>query len=528
MVSSRHALATGAVVAFLLLAGCGGIAGGGPSVSSPEADVTNDVPVITFNYSVDDYATVLLESPGGEVINEGTVEPNNTQAALAMGEPREGTYKIILQTGGETAAETSVTFNGSDPSVESTSAVWEWNSLQEADITVQNSGDLPMKVSEVAISTEETTIDEEYAYEWVAPGEEKRLRISPAFESIEATERGTFEGSVIVGTSGGTVDGSFSKDFEGANISIKDTSTEWDGGDLEAATVTVENNGDLPTEVEATIEGSGSDSLASSYEVAIAPGDSTVLELRSLGSIYESTGGNVSLPVVVNSSAGFETTEITHEVAPANVELESVNTEWKNGGLMSISYTVENTGDVTADISVTFEADGSKFGSSRQQIDGGSSATFSYTESTYSDDPIFNALSGGDFPVTVMVDSGDGTDSMTDTTELGEPDVSISGTETTFFDQYDSDLTELSSLSFDVQSTGDISLVFNEIRITLDGSSRSDSFFTETVLAPGGSDTQYMTLSDSIAVEQGSHQLEITLLYDGEDVASETVTVSTN
>jgi len=527
MAQSRHALAAVAVVSLLLLAGCGSIAGGGPSVSNPEADVTDGTPVIAFNYSVDDYATVLLEAPSGEVINEGTLEPDQSSGVLRMGEPAEGTYKLILQTGGETAAETSVSFNGSDPSVESTSAIWEGNSLQEAEVTVQNSGDLPMKVSEVAISTEEITVDEAYAYEWVAPGEEKELSISPGFESIEATERGTFEGSVIVGTSGGIVDGSFSKNFEGANISIIDTSTEWNGGDLETATVSVENHGDLPTDVEATIESSGSEPLASSDQVAIAPGESKTLELWSLGTIYESTGGNVSLPVVVNSSVGFETTEITRDVSPANVELESVDTEWRNGGLMSVSYTVTNTGDVTTDLSASFETDGSEFGSSSQQIEGGSSATFTYSGSTYSDGAIFNAVSGGDFPVTVAIDSGDGTDSMTDTTTLGEPDVSISGTDTTFLDEYDSDQTELSSLSFDIQSTGEISLVYDEIRLTLDGSSRSDAPYSEVVLAPGASDPQNLFLSESIVVEQGSHQLEIELLHDGEVVASDIVNVST-
>ncbi|MBP1985953.1 hypothetical protein [Halolamina salifodinae] len=527
MAINRHALAAGAVVALLLLAGCGSIAGGGPSASSPEADVIDGTPVITFNYSVDDYTSVLLESPSGDVINEGTLEPNQSTGTLRMGEPVEGTYKIILQTGGETAAETSVSFNGSDASVETTSAVWERNSLQEAEVTVRNSGDLPMKVSEVALSTDDTTINEEYAYEWIAPGEEKRLSLSPSFESIEATERGTFEGTVIVGTSGGTVDGTFSKRFEGANLSITDTSAEWNGGNLETATVTVENSGDLPTEIEATIESSGTDPLATSDQIAIAPGESKTLELGSLGPIYESTGGNVSLPVVVNSSVGFETTKITHDVAPASVKLVSVNTEWRNGGLISVSYTVENTGDVATDFSVSFKTGGSEFGVSSQRIEGGSSATFTYSGTTYSNGPIFNAVSGGDFPVTVAIDSGDGSDSMTDTTTLGEPDVSVSGTDATFFDQYDSELTELSTLSFDIQSTGDIALVYDEVRITLDGSSRSKTLYSDTVVAPGGSETQYMTPSDSIAVEPGSYQMEIVLLFDGEEVASDTVTVST-
>lgn len=65
-------IAVVAIVATVALAGCAGIGGGsGQSFSEAQVGVAEDRgPVVAFNYSVNNYATVLLEGPDDNVLNE--------------------------------------------------------------------------------------------------------------------------------------------------------------------------------------------------------------------------------------------------------------------------------------------------------------------------------------------------------------------------------------------------------------------------------------------------------------------------
>jgi len=523
MVTNRQAAGVGAVTFLLLLAGCGGIAGGGPSVSGAEATVIDGTPAITFDYSVDDYATVLLESPDGEVINRDTVEPDNNQSALAMGQPTAGTYTLILQTDGETASEHEVTFEGGNASVTSVIPSWSGNSLQGVTLYIQNSGDLPVEVSGAEVSANGSTI-ESGAYEWIGPNGEGTISISPSYQAIEINEPGKVEGEVALDTSVGRVSGSFSKVFGGANISITDTSMTWDGDRLEEVTVTVENDGDLPTVVEPEVR-RGSETLASARDEEIPPGESVEFEITSFGGIYKATSsGNVSLSLVANSSSGFETTELTHYIEPASVELVSMSPTWENGKLTEVTYTLENSGGAETDFSTTLSAAGEEFGDVSGSIEGDSKESFSY-EATYGD-YLYAATEGGSIPVEVSVTSDGETFSETETEEFDGLSTSLSNLGVSAYDQYDSDQKEVSSVTFDVANTGDTVLMYDSIRVTIDGESWTKSLYNAESLEPGESAYQSLRPEKTVSVSGGEHQLEITFLHDGEEVTTETTTVT--
>lgn len=70
-------------------------------------------------------------------------------------------------------------------------------------------------------------------------------------------------------------------------------------------------------------------------------------------------------------------------------------------------------------------------------------------------------------------------------------------------------------------------LRYDSVEVEIGGASRTDNPYGTQELEPGSSSTEYASVTDSIVVDSGSHDLTIRLLLDGDTVASETTTVST-
>ena len=288
---------------LVALAGCGGLVGG-PSVSDAHADTSDDgYPVLVFNYSVSDYSDVILEGPDGDIVTRGTLNPDKDRAALAMQNPRSGEYTIVIQQGGETQLEKPVSFSGPDARVVETRAQWSGNSVEEVGVTVENRGDVPIRVINATATARGAEIAES-AYTWIPAGESETVTITSSFDGITVQEEGGIDGDVTVRTNHGRLSGQFSKTFEGPRLEIAEVRPVWDGPTLMSATVVVRNAGDLPTTSTTSLRADGTE-LASSYSREIPPGetDTYTAELPS-GLAQVQSGGTAEINVLVDSPSG--------------------------------------------------------------------------------------------------------------------------------------------------------------------------------------------------------------------------------
>jgi len=521
----RQAIVLLATVLLVTFAGCGGALLGesGPSISSTEATVVDDQPAIKFDYSVNDYSKALLQTPDGNVVAETTLEPNNTVAGFYLSDPQPGTYKIIIQQGGETVLERTVAFEGAEPKVANVQADWSKNTLQQVSVTVMNAGDLPVRVSNTTASVRgSSTSDASLFGQWIGPQESRSIKVEP-YSSIEITEPGDVQGSVTVQTTAGEVSGEFNRSFEPANLSIIRTSPSWNGGTLNRVYVTVENTGELPAEANAEVHYNGEE-LGSTSEKTVGAGQTVRYEVTDYNSLFVAeSGGTFNFDVVVDSPSGFDETTISRELSPANLNITSVRPRWESGALQKVTFTVENTGEVSTDFSYTLNAGGEQYGTYSGSIAGASSEQFSITSGSFSN--LYTVNSAGSVPISVSLSYGDTTVSASTSSNFEGPQASLSGVETTVFSQYDSDKLEFSSVDFDIQNTGSITINYDAVEISIDGFSRTDSVFTGS-LKPGAQTTEYLTFLDSIKLSPGQYDMTIRLLNGNEVVFEETVSVT--
>ncbi|WP_232702204.1 hypothetical protein [Halobacterium wangiae] len=517
------------LVATVALAGCMGLGtgGGGPSLSDAQVGVAESGgPAVAVNYSVDDYATILLEGPENNILNEVEVSPEGNQTAMYMGDVGAGEYELVLRQGDETVDSQTMTFEGAEPQVEIVSPNWSGNTIESVDVTITNTGDLPVYVDNVAYSARGDSV-ENSVYSWIDANDSRTFNVAGSFgSSVTIEERGDVIGSVEVATDAGVLTDSFQRTFDGPNLTVTNIDTEWENNELHTAEVTVRNDGDLPTTGNVTIV-SGGESLASSYSNEVAVGSTTTFELVGYSYIYRAeSGGTANLDVIVNSPTGYVTDQITREIAGSNVSIESMNTEWQNGELVSVTFIAANDGEVASDGAAEVTVNGEVVSKDSISIEPSTTSEFTVSDGAYTVEPLYTADSGGSQEVTLSI-SGDGwSDSETSTTSLGGVDGELSSISTMFFGNYDEDTSDLSSVDFNVRNTGDLTISYDAVEVSIDGVSTTDNLYSATELTPGQSTSEYV--STDLTVDDGSHELTIRLLDDGEEVLSETVTVSTN
>lgn len=523
-INRNHILAVTLVV---LLAGCGGLAGiGGPSISDTEATVIEGQPAVVFDYEIDDFATAMLEDPNGNIVHETRIEPEQNTSALYMGDPRGGEYRLLIRQGGETLTTETLEFDGPELVISNVDDRWSDNSLKTVAVTVENAGDLPARLEKGTYQIDGNEA-ESYVNGPIEANESVTVKISPSFGNSNFDEPGLVKGTVTVETTAGDLSREFTQDLEPASLSIQSVLPQWSGNALEQVVVRVRNTGDIPTEANVSVEHNGEEAAGTGVGI-IEPGELARFEADSFFSTYEvQSGGEAQFDVYVNSPSGRVSDEFTRDVAGADVSIESVDSTWESGRLTEVRYSVSNEGDVEAEYDATVEVNGETVAESDVTI-----PPEGVSGQTLAEDSIYSSLdyvadSGGEYEVTVTLDTEDGTVSASDAVEFEGIDYSVSGVDTTFFDQYDSDSSELSSVDFSVRNDGDISLRYDSVEIEIAGASRTDDLYGTQELEPGSSSTEYVSLTDSIVVDSGTHDLKIRLLLNGETVATGSTSVST-
>jgi hypothetical protein len=517
----RRQVAMFSVLILLAFSGCSFL--GTSPIQSTQVQISDGNPAFTFNYSVSDYATALFEGPSGDVVREERLEPDSSQATLEFRAMPPGEYTLAIQQGGDTVAEKNMEFDGPEPELTNLTVVWSGSTIQRAEVWVRNGGDLPLQIGEGQISARSHSLSTDL-YEWIDVNETEMVELSTSYgDSITILGAGDVRGELDLSTSNGTLSGKFSKTFEGPDLSLDDYRMNWDGGSLESVQMTVRNEGDLLADVTPTLS-QGGENLDEASEQRIPVGGTTSYEFTGgFGSLYEAdSGGNISFEAVLSHSQDFTSVKLSHYLEPANISLTSISPNWQGADLVEVRANVENKGDITVERMAFLRVNGQQIQSFRVEIPGGESRNLLF-EPGFLEGALHSASGGGEQTVNVEVDGS--TLSQTKTFEgVGG---TISDISTRIYGNYDSDTSDMSSIDFRVQNSGDVRLTYDSYKISIDGTSRTVSLYSANELAPGESTTESEYLTDDITVDNGAHTLEVTLRYNGEPVLSEKTSVST-
>jgi len=509
----------------VLASGCTGM---GVSVSHADMVVLEEGAGLKFNYSVGDYSTAKLQSPSGQVVAETELEPENNVAGFFLSDPRPGEYKIIVQHGGETVEEKVLSYDGASPSLQDVEVEWSGNSIQRVRLEVRNSGDLPLRLDEGVVAAREQIVETGQLYKWVPPKTTEEIAVTPSFGStISVNRAGEVRGTIQVQTSNGTIDGDFHKTFQGPELEIVEKTPHWEGNTLETVDLTVRNTGDLPTHVNATITRAGK-VQGTSWGKDLPPGSSVDLEVTGPGYIYKTeSGGDIELGLLVDSPSGYLKSNVSHNIKPADVSLESFTPVWEGSRLSTVKYEVYNRGDVSGEFKSEVSVNGEVVADQQNYIGPGETKSFEIEGSSVFSDTIYAATEGGTYNVSLTLTAGKQEVSDSSEEEFGSLDASLSQVSPTFFDNYDSDTSELHSVDLTVRNEGDVMLIYDSVELSIGGATRTVSLYSETELERGESRTEYLSLDGAITVSNGDHDLTITLKRAGQSLVSETVTVST-
>lgn len=447
----RHTVVVLGVAALVALSGCGAIGlGTGPTVSDARAAVSSDgVPYLSFQYSVDDYATALLEGPDGNIISEQRLSPKKNSSGLPFQKPRPGTYVVVIEQGGETAVTKEVTFDGPTAEITNIDTKWDGSKLQETRVTVANTGDLPVQISSATVSARGQSVSNDPMYQWVGPNTTKTITISEQYgSSITIQEPGKVQGDIQLQTSNKTLSESFSKTFQGPNLEFVDANPNWSGNELRSATATVKNTGDLPTDVSTVIEHSGS-RVAETDSVSLAPDGQRTFTLESYDGLYTAeTAGNISMELIVDGESAYASRTIDHYVRPATVNVTSVSPVWSGNELESVTVTIENNGDLATTFVPSIQGERRDVEIWRQmKLDAGEVRELELTDIAGS---LYTIKSAGNTSLDVVIDSPAGKETVTISRSVSGSDLSIDDLSTSW------DSGDLTSVSFTVSNTGGI------------------------------------------------------------------------
>jgi hypothetical protein len=514
----------GMAAVLVVSAGCSGILGPGTSVSQVDAGVTEEnVPYIAYNYTVQDYADALLEGPNGQIVAEEQLSPESGRSAFRLADPRSGTYTIAIQEGGETKVTEEVEFDGPNPEIVSLNGIWSGSTLEQIQVDIRNTGDMPVQISEVSIEARGQEMRDSSKYTWLDQNDSAQFSAAGSYsDTITIEEAGTVTGDVSIETSAGTLQGSINEEFEAPSVEFVSITPNWEGNELTNLAAEVRNTGDLPTEVNVTV--GNPDPVYYTGEKRVEPHSVEEFDFDS-ETIWESalfwaeSGGNHSLEVVADSPDGFASQVIYHEVEGGTVEIESMTPDWQNGQLESISYSVANDGETEAETEIVASVNGEEVGSDSIALDPETSESFEISGFT----SLYSAESGGDFTVELAAEEYDS--SARDTVSFDGPEADISNIEASFGTVWDSEKVELSSVDFELRNGGDVKLSYSDFRVTLDGATRTTSPYT-TELRSGETTSHSEYYSDGIAVAPGQYDLTVEILDSGEVISSRTVSVT--
>lgn len=523
---ARLAVLTAGIACLVAIAGCSTLVGSaGASVSDANVSVTDkNGPVMEFNYSVSEYSTVLLEGPDDQIINQKEISPENNHSSIYLGEPRAGEYTLVIQREDETKTTKSVTFDGPDPELTSVKAEWSGNTVESVVVTVENSGDLPLGVTNASYSARGQSVDNVAVNEWVEPDETSTFEVATSFgSSVSIQEPGDVRGSVEVETLNETLTGDFSKSFKGANLTVTNINDVWDGNTLETVEVTVLNDGDLQTRANVTVDGVRN-SLGPTWNQSLGAGESRTFELGGLFLNVDTvnTGGRVEFDVLVDSPDGHVTETVTHNIQPADVTLHSMTPVWQNGRLTDVQFSVSNSGDLRTEFTAEIAVNGEEVYDTGYFLEAGASENAELSAG-YGNDAFAVVTEGGSYEVTLTMRGDEWNVSKSTTTEFEGPSADILSPDSYFIDNYGENTADLSTLDFTIRNTGDVLLSYDTVEVQIDGVTKTEEPIV-TTLTPGESTS--INMYPDVTVSEGEHEMTVRVIDGGETVAEFTTTVS--
>lgn len=512
-----------AVVAVVSLGGCAGVLNSA-SVSDAAVQLSDEKePYLVFNYSIEEERSAVIETPGGTTIAERRISPTESISALSFPTHQPGTYTLAIRSEGETVTEEKIEFDGPDPEIVSVSPIWSQNALQSIVVEIENRGDLPTPIESASVAARGQGVSLDPAYEWLEPNETTEVNISTSYQSsISITEPGDVRGDVVVETGNSTLNAVFQETFEGPNIQIADVNDIWDANNLESVEIRLENTGDMATEVNSSIR-RGGETLEFSGPTLVSAGGYATVEISDFRPMLSiDSPRTVSMEIVADSKYGYQTATAEKEIEPAAVELLSISPNWDGDVLNSVDVKAKNSGDLESEVPATVTANGDEVFEGTVRIEGDSTETGLLAPLLGS---IGTLVGDGNMTVTVTLEGDQGNGTASSTKEFGERDGEIRDIDPTFTSNYGENTSSLSSVSFTVRNTGDLPLRYDDVRFQIDGVTGSDAPYSDEVIEIGGSKS--VRSYPYISVSDGTHELTIQLLNEGNVVVEKTTTVST-
>jgi hypothetical protein len=536
----RRSLLLASLVAVVLLAGCAGLAGEADTATpgsdgdseSRFSNVTAGVdvdagPAIVFNYSLNDYATVLLENPNSQVVDEQRLEPDLEWGGVLMADPQPGTYELVLRRGGETIETRNVTFNGSERVIRNVNATWDGNSLQQLNVTLGNTGDLPYEVRNASYAARGKSVGKDYIYKWVPTGVNRTVSLTPSYDGeITMSEGGTFRANITLNTTHGQLHDELQREFEGPNLSIVETTPYWNGTYLNAITVAVNNSGDMATEVEGGLK----QDFGYSSEKTVEPNETVLLNISDLGYVYRaSSPGDHSLTVLVKSPHGNLSTNITKSVQGSTLSIVETSPTWRDGVLTDYEYTIRNSGELEGYFESRLFINGERIASGYDYPAANTTKQYQFKDDLLEPilrDGLYAPTAGGNYDIRLEVTTDERTLSKTSTKSFDGPEIEVNDVSPTFYKNYGEDTYRLSSIDYIVSNTGDTAVEYDTVEYSIAGSSETTGYNPEGIGAKGR-ENELVSLTE-LSVSSGEHQLTISFYEDSEKVGSDTVIVSAN
>ena len=516
---------------IVALSGCGSVPGASSvSVNNMEPTVEGGQAVVSFEYSVGDYATALFEGPDGRVISETRIEPDHSTASVPIGTLESGEYELLIRQDGDTVTSQELSVDGADPFIRDITSTWTYNELDSVIVELENVGDTPAYIGQVEFELE--PLDRDYnpsdtVNGYLDAGEALAANIEPV-GGVQIDDSGTTEGTVIAETDSEPLTEAFSHELAPASLTFMSVEPNWDGTSLVDVTARIRNTGDVPTSAQITAIADGNE-LDTTPTNQIEPGGAQDFLVQDFGTLYEATsGGEAEVNLAVESPAGSISETVTREIAGADVSIDSVSAEWESGQLEEVTAEIGNSGDIDVEAPLTLSVDGTEIVATPITVPGGTDPTETIIyDATGSYEGGYAITSGGSYEVAVEIEVEDGVVSGSDSKEFDGRDVEFSNIQTTFFSAgYETDDVELASVDFSVRNDGDVVLEYDSVKVEFSGASRSEGLYSTRQISPDSSADEYISLSDEITTSPGEVDLTISLLLGGEEVESTSTTVT--
>lgn len=278
-------------------------------IGSIEIDVVDGTRSFVVKYELDEYATVLLETADGTIIQEETASPDGDEVTLAFEDMRGGEYEFVIRRDGETLASTAQSYSGPETTITSLSALWERNRLTSLQASFGNDGDMPTRLDAAKVTPEQKGEALFGLNAFVLPSDIETLEFDLANEYLDFETAGDITTTLAVETGSKVIEDTTTHELQSGTPEFERIEPLWGGYYLSAVEFELRNTGDIQREM--YIEVSHEQGSIETREFIIFPGETTTVQARGgVGDrLYEDDANEyptIELDIVGYSTAGEE------------------------------------------------------------------------------------------------------------------------------------------------------------------------------------------------------------------------------